>query len=1149
MKQWMSVKRWISLALLAALVCSLLPGIALGEGGQYGYVTIRKDLKERTVNFRQEPNTNDNTNYPIAKLPEYWVVELLENQPVNRSGADWYHIRANVNVDGGPAQYEKGYVMASFVTVMTAAQQEAWLKDQTSSFDPYQAPAASAAPTAVPAGSALGFVRTIMDTVNLRLTPGGKVINDENKIPLGTVMAYYSIVNNVDNYSWAEVHYDGKTGYIRSDCYAFSDAAGNLITHAPTAAPTAAPGGTVTEIGTGTYGRVTGSDVLFRRAPSSTDYWERLPAGWIMEVLGQVMEGGVMWYKVQGGTPSNPTHTYVGYIHSGFFSLSAAAPTAAPASGTESHYALITLDGINLRSTPAGAAIIALPANTVVNVITKPAGNSASDWYYVEVNGQAGYLPATALRVLLSSEVDDYSLPGVPSVIVTPTQAPAVTGSGYVKLILDQVNLRKTPGGTVLTAAEDAKLKVGTVLAYSEGPVTFRMSGKDYQWVLVTYNGITGYVRSDCYMFCDAAGNPVGAPAPSVPTAAPTVKPSSPTATQGYIKLIRGDVNVRVSPWGTSLGRLLRGTVLPYFNIKPYNNGNETWYEVYSTQLGSFGFVLSTMAQVCDSLGNPLNGNETDVPTNPQTILGYVATTASAVWLRISPSTTAETVGQVEHRGTVLPLIGTPATYGTSYMWYPVRTSAGNRAYLRGDFVYQLSEAQAEEYRKTGTFTVPTAAPATPKPQSSSFIQITADKVWVRQTPSRQAGTLGQVSTGAVFQFSQRQTVGTGANAVTWYQINYNGQPGWVHGGYARVLNTNEAGTVVGTPSPVPTAVVSTDTNLSDLALTTAGQVNIRVGASMTSKDIAQVPKAGTAIAYLGQYTAPTAQNPYTWYYVRYNGTSGWMRGDFVRVLTVTEKAQYQATGHVDEKPATYRTLSKGSTGADVILLQQKLVELGFLDASQVSGTYLASTEAAIIAFQKARGLTVDGIAGSATQHALFGTVEENSGSSVTVTLYPVEKIDWYTGGIQSIWRVNTVAVITDVYTGISFKAQRLYGDNHADCEPLTTADTAAICRIYGVTEPQDISDQEQALHSYRRRPLWVTIAGRTFCASMYGIPHNFDGDRIPDNGYNGQFCVHFTNSRTHTTNIVDPDADYNDYFGHQSAIQYAYTHSASGRK
>ena len=60
---------------------------------------------------------------------------------------------------------------------------------------------------------------------------------------------------------------------------------------------------------------------------------------------------------------------------------------------------------------------------------------------------------------------------------------------------------------------------------------------------------------------------------------------------------------------------------------------------------------------------------------------------------------------------------------------------------------------------------------------------------------------------------------------------------------------------------------------------------------------------------------------------------------------------------------------------------------------------------------------------------------------------------------------------------------------------------------------------------------------------------HNYSGDRISDNGYTGQFCVHFTNSKTHTTNIVDPDASYNGYFGHQSAIKYAYEHSISGVK
>ena len=74
-------------------------------------------------------------------------------------------------------------------------------------------------------------------------------------------------------------------------------------------------------------------------------------------------------------------------------------------------------------------------------------------------------------------------------------------------------------------------------------------------------------------------------------------------------------------------------------------------------------------------------------------------------------------------------------------------------------------------------------------------------------------------------------------------------------------------------------------------------------------------------------------------------------------------------------------------------------------------------------------------------------------------------------------------------------------------------------------------------------------MGGRTFCASVYGIPHNYSGDRIPNNGYTGQFCVHFTNSRTHTSNIVDPDASYNNYFGAQSAIQYAYEHSISGQK
>jgi hypothetical protein len=66
---------------------------------------------------------------------------------------------------------------------------------------------------------------------------------------------------------------------------------------------------------------------------------------------------------------------------------------------------------------------------------------------------------------------------------------------------------------------------------------------------------------------------------------------------------------------------------------------------------------------------------------------------------------------------------------------------------------------------------------------------------------------------------------------------------------------------------------------------------------------------------------------------------------------------------------------------------------------------------------------------------------------------------------------------------------------------------------------------------------LWVTIGGRTFAASLYGVPHNYPaGDTIPDNDFSGQFCVHFVNSKIHSSGKVDAE--------HQAAIQYAYDHA-----
>ena len=62
--------------------------------------------------------------------------------------------------------------------------------------------------------------------------------------------------------------------------------------------------------------------------------------------------------------------------------------------------------------------------------------------------------------------------------------------------------------------------------------------------------------------------------------------------------------------------------------------------------------------------------------------------------------------------------------------------------------------------------------------------------------------------------------------------------------------------------------------------------------------------------------------------------------------------------------------LKLGSSGSDVKNLQQKLKDLGF-DPKGVDGNFGPGTKAAVIAFQKSKGLHADGVAGPQTLSAL----------------------------------------------------------------------------------------------------------------------------------------------------------------------------------
>ncbi len=131
-----------------------------------------------------------------------------------------------------------------------------------------------------------------------------------------------------------------------------------------------------------------------------------------------------------------------------------------------------------------------------------------------------------------------------------------------------------------------------------------------------------------------------------------------------------------------------------------------------------------------------------------------------------------------------------------------------------------------------------------------------------------------------------------------------------------------------------------------------------------------------------------------------------------------------------------------------------------------------------------------------------------------------VKLIDWFgKDGLREFWQRGSYFTLVDVRTGTVMQMKYWRGTNHADIEPATKADTAALKACYG------------GRWTWNRRPVWAIINGQAYAGSINGMPHS--GDTLPNNGMRGQICLHFVGSKTHCDYKVDPD--------HKSAIEQAY--------
>lgn len=288
------------------------------------------------------------------------------------------------------------------------------------------------------------------------------------------------------------------------------------------------------------------------------------------------------------------------------------------------------------------------------------------------------------------------------------------------------------------------------------------------------------------------------------------------------------------------------------------------------------------------------------------------------------------------------------------------------------------------------------------------------------------------------------------------------------------------------------------------------------------------------------------------------------------------------------------RLLYTGTVGDDVRELQRDLTGIGY-STYGVDGIFGPRTLNAVLSFQKAYGLAVDGIVGPNTKAKLTELVSKDGftytvvsgdslwllanryGSTVAAikqanglksdTIYVGQKltipgsgtqptapsgnnppanpgnsnppttppdppsrgdrygqlVDW--SQAKNIFKVGMVATVTDLDTGNTWQVKRMGGSNHADCEPLTAADSAKMKATWG------------GEWSWARRAIIVSVAGQKIAASQHAMPHA--SKTIADNNFPGHFCIHFLNSMTHGGNQWAPSPAHVDS-AHQAAVKRA---------
>ena len=395
---------------------------------------------------------------------------------------------------------------------------------------------------------------------------------------------------------------------------------------------------------------------------------------------------------------------------------------------------------------------------------------------------------------------------------------------------------------------------------------------------------------------------------------------------------------------------------------------------------------------------------------------------------------------------------------------------------------------------------------------ANSYGRITKDNVYLRSSYSTTSAAKASLSKGTLVRISKTYTSG----GVKWYYISVT-QGRYTYNGYVR---SDMMETI--TEKEYTSAGGSSDNNASDME--TIGMIRVTGNnVSLRYEPSTSATRVGTANTGDVFYYVDTVDG---WFQTR---SGYWISKSYAKVMTDEEIKDYTGS---NASGTSYRY---DDTSPTVGWIQTALKSLGYYSAT-ISNHFGSKTEAAVKDFQRDHGLTADGVVGPTTMTALqaayYGTGGGGTATgSYNATIYNLYWPSEYNRVFKNLGFVAGCkkATLTDVETGLTFNIYvQSSGKNHADAEPLTAADTATLCKIYGVSSPGSIS--------WKRHGMVLTVGGEQFVCSVYAQPHGQQD--IPNNNFEGQFCIHFRGSQINAGDGGSvPDAE-----NHQAIIKNTVT-------